>query len=101
MKREIRKFTAEFKAQVAIEAIKGHETLSQLSERFKVSSVMISKWKSEFIENAFAAFAEKKSEDAKEKDLEQCYSKIGKLEMKLDFAKRASKALGIPMPTED
>lgn len=85
MKRERRKFTAEFKAQVAIEAIKGQETLSQLSERFKVSSVMISKWKSEFIENASAAFAEKKSEDAKEKDLEQCYSKIGELEMKLDL----------------
>ncbi|MCQ2233292.1 MAG: transposase [Paludibacteraceae bacterium] len=85
MKRERRKFTAEFKAQVAIEAIKGQETLSQLSERFKVLSVMISKWKSEFIENASAAFDEKKSEDAKEKELEQCYSKIGKLEMKLDL----------------
>jgi len=101
MKGKRRNFTAEFKAQVAIEALKGQETLAQLSERFNVSSVMISNWKSEFLSNASAAFAEKKKDDAKDKELEQCYNKIGRLEMKLDFAKRASKALGIPMPADD
>jgi len=48
MKRKRRNFTSELKAQVAIEALKGQETLAQLSERFNVSSVMISNWKSEF-----------------------------------------------------
>ena len=95
MKSKRRNFTAEFKAQVAIEALKGQETLAQLSERFNVSSVMISNWKSEFLKNASAAFTEKKRDDAKDKELELCHSKIGRLEMKLDFAKRASKALGI------
>ena len=42
MKSKRRNFTAEFKAQVAIEELKGQETLAQLSERFNVSSVMIS-----------------------------------------------------------
>jgi len=37
MKGKRRSFTAEFKAQVAIEALKGQETLAQLSERFNVS----------------------------------------------------------------
>lgn len=85
MKRERRKFTAEFKAQAALEAIMGQEILSQLSERFKVSSVMIFKWKSEFLANASAAFTEKKVEETKDRELEQCYCKIGKLEMKLDL----------------
>ena len=49
MKSKRRNFTAEFKAQVAIEAQKGQETLAQLSECFNVSSVMISNWKSEFL----------------------------------------------------
>lgn len=62
---------------------------------------MVSNWKSEFLKNASAAFSEKKRNDAKDKELEQCYSKIGRLEMKLDFAKRASKAWGISMPADD
>ena len=94
MKSKRRNFTAEFKAQVAIEALKGQETLAQLSECFNVSSVMISNWKSEFLKNTLAAFSEKKRDDAKDKELDR-------LEMKLDFAKQASKALGIPMPAYD
>lgn len=82
MKSKRRNFTAEFKAQVAIEALKGQETLAQLSECFNVSSVMISNWKSEFLKNTSAAFSEKKRDDAKDKEL-------GRLEMKLDFAKQA------------
>ena len=41
-KNKRRTFTVEFKTQVAIEALKGLETLSHLSERFNVASVMIS-----------------------------------------------------------
>lgn len=70
-----------------------------MSERFNVSSVMISNWKAEFLKNASAAFSEKKKDDAKDKEL--CYNKIGRLEMKLDFAKRASRALGILVPADD
>lgn len=55
MKRERRKFSAAFKAQVAIEAIKERQTLAELSKRFKVHAVQISKWKQEFLENASGA----------------------------------------------
>ena len=47
-----RKFTAEFKAKVALEAIKDQQTLSELSRKFEVSPVIISRWKGEFLENA-------------------------------------------------
>lgn len=43
-----RKFTAEFKAKVALEAIKDQQTLSELSRKFEVSPVIISRWKGEF-----------------------------------------------------
>ena len=79
MKSKRRSFTAEFKAQVAIEALKGQETLAQLSERFNVSSVMISNWKSEFLNNASAAFTEKKKDDAKDRELEQCYNNVSSM----------------------
>lgn len=48
MKRERRKFTAVFKAQVALEAIRERPTLVQLPKRFKAHSIQISKWKQEF-----------------------------------------------------
>jgi len=43
-----RKFTPEFKAKVALEAAKDQLTLAQLSQKFEVNAVTISKWKSEF-----------------------------------------------------
>lgn len=44
-----RKFTSVFNAQVAIEAIKERETLWELSKKFGVHSVMIRKWRQEFM----------------------------------------------------
>ena len=41
-------YTAEFKAKVAIAALKEQETLSELVHRFGVSAMTISKWKQEF-----------------------------------------------------
>jgi len=46
-----RKFTSEFKAQVALEASKNQYTLVELSKKFDVSPVVISKWKGAFLES--------------------------------------------------
>jgi transposase-like protein len=48
MRRMKRKFSAAFKAQVAIEALKEREILAELSARFEVHPAMISKWKQYF-----------------------------------------------------
>lgn len=98
-----RKHTAEFKAKVAINALREQSTLSELSTKYEVSQAQISRWKSEFIKNAASAFggstsgSEKKAAAERDRHLR----KIGELEMKLDFARRASEALGIPMPAGD
>lgn len=98
-----RKHTAEFKAQVAIDALKEQSTLSELSTKYELSQAQISRWKAEFLKNAAAAFGG--STERTEKDIQaerdRHLRKIGELEMKPDFAKRASKALGIPMPEDD
>ncbi|MCJ7448601.1 MAG: transposase [Bacteroidales bacterium] len=49
MKKSRKKHTAAFKAQVAIEAIKEQETLSDLAKRFEIHPQMISNWKREFL----------------------------------------------------
>ncbi len=43
--------TPEYKAKVALEVANDQLTLAQLSEKFKVNAVTISKWKSEFLSN--------------------------------------------------
>lgn len=68
MKKSRRKFSAAFKAQVAIEALKERETLSELANRFEVSPNQISIWKREFLNHASNAFTgEKKKEDTEQK----------------------------------
>jgi transposase-like protein len=56
-KKTRRKFTPEFKAKVVLEAAKDQLTLAQLSQKFEVIAVTISKWKSEFLANLSATFS--------------------------------------------
>ena len=102
MKKARRKYDAQFKAQVALEAIKERETLNELAARFELSPVMISRWKKEFIDNSAAAFGNPVlNEAALEKQKDRYLRKIGDLEMQLDFAKRVSRKLGIEIPADD
>ena len=89
MKRSKRKFSAKFKAQVAIEALKERETLAELSKRFEVHSNMISKWKQEFIERGSEIFEKAPQEKNDEKEQEKLFTKIGQLEMERDFLKKS------------
>jgi len=100
MAQKRRKHSPEFKAKVAVEALKGQETLSVLSEKYKVSSDMICRWKSELVSNASSVFG-KSNNERRTADEDALYAKIGRLEMKLDFAKRVSEKLGIPIPADD
>ena len=97
-----KKYTPEFKAQVAIETLKDQSTLAELAKKYEVSPTMISHWKADLVKNAGSAFGKQgKSEEEVEKKNQELYAKIGKLEMMLDFAKRASQKLGIPMPADE
>nr|CDL66666.1 unnamed protein product [uncultured bacterium] len=97
-----KKYTPEFKAKVALEALKEQSTLAELAKKYEVSQVMISRWKGELLKNAGAAFGQQaKSDEDIERENQMLYAKIGKLEVMLDFAKRASKKLGIPMPADE
>lgn len=93
MKKSRRKFSASFKAQVAIAALMERETLAELSERFKVHPNIISKWKQEFIKNSSRAF--EKGNDSPSVDVDKLYAKIGKLEVERDFLEKAYLITGL------
>ena len=82
-KRPRRNHGAVFKAKVALEAIKGEQTLVELSERFQVHPNQITEWKKQLLERASEIFdKEKKSEGP---DVKELHAKIGQLAMENDF----------------
>ncbi len=92
-----RKFSAEFKAKVALEAIKNQKTLAQLSQQFEVNPITISKWKSEFLENMAVVFDRSSGKQSDASDsLDPLYAQIGQLKVELDFLKKSARKLGIP-----
>ncbi|MBV6644170.1 MAG: transposase [Cyclobacteriaceae bacterium] len=95
MKRTRRKFTPDFKARVAVEAIKEHRTLAELSKHFEVSPVVISRWKKEFLENMSKAFGEKSDNEEGTVDTEKLYAQIGQLKVENDFLKKSLKKTGL------
>jgi transposase len=95
MKTERKKYSAAFKAKVAIEALKERETLAELSKHFDVHPTMISKWKQEFIERSSEIFSTKAPEDNFEAEKDRLFAKIGQLEMERDWLKKISKRAGL------
>ena len=96
-KQSRRKFSAEFKDKVALEAIKNEKTLAELGHQYEINAVTISKWKAEFLENMAVIFEngrEKKSPQDSP-DLDHLYSQIGQLKVENDFLKKSAKRLGI------
>ena len=96
-KQSRRKFSAEFKAKVALEAIKNEKTLAELGHQFEINPVTISKWKAEFLEKMSVIFENSTSKKSQERspDLEQLYAQIGQLKVENDFLKKSARRLGI------
>jgi transposase-like protein len=85
-----RKHSDEFKAKVAVEAVKGVRTLSELSSTFKVHPTVIGHWKRRLLDGAASLFsgpgqAAGKSEEELTAPL---YEEIGRLKMEADWLKK-------------
>ncbi|GBF20078.1 transposase [Arenibacter sp. NBRC 103722] len=88
MKTPRRKFSASFKAKVAIEAIKEQTSLPELAAKFEIHPTQISNWKREFLKNADLAFGSKPEKEDPDVDTAPLYSKIGQLQVENDFLKK-------------
>ena len=99
MKKQRRKHSAEFKARVALEAIKGIKTLSEIAKEYEIHPVMVGKWKTEMLNRLPELFDANTPENNKdsEKEKEQLHRKVGQLTMEVDFLEKKCKQLGIPV----
>lgn len=88
MQRSRRNHTPTFKAKVAIAAIKGDQTVSELAKRFDVHPNSIVQWKSQLLERAAEAFGGD-GPKSNGPDIKELHAKIGQLALENDFLERA------------
>lgn len=89
-KQSRRKFTADFKSKVVIEALKERSTIEELAKKYEVHPTQINTWKREFLGKAASLFDDKNEHDDKQKeaDTERLYAQIGQLKVENDFLKK-------------
>ena len=96
-KRRMRKrYEASFKARVALAALRGDKTLSELATEFSVHGNLISQWKRRLLTNVPRVFEE--PEDDAQRDhqavVEELHRQIGQLHVELDWLKKKAAQQG-------
>ena len=87
MKESRRKHSPSFKAKVALEALKGEETIAQIASRFEVHPTQVTKWKKSLQDEAASIFGEDHARKKKEDEnlVARLYQEIGQLKVEKDF----------------
>lgn len=86
MSKKRTRYTAEFKAKVALAALKNDETVSELAIRFGVHPTMISSWKRALVDSAADIFSKgQKAQKQNEAQVDDLYRQIGQLKVENDF----------------
>lgn len=90
MAQKRKRHSNDFKARVAIEAVKGVRTLSELSAAYAVHPTVIAHWKRQLIEGAPEVFARGGGPGGKTEDevTAPLYQEIGRLKMEVDWLKK-------------
>ncbi len=95
MSKPNRTHTPSFKAQVALAAVKGDRTISQVAAHFQIHVNLAAHWKKQLLDGAANVFVPpgKGPPPLDEAKLAELYEQIGRLQVELAFAKKKSAAL--------
>ena len=84
-----KKYSKEFKARVALEAIKSQKSIAQISSEFDVHSNMVSKWKKQLKDNIANIFIRKNEQEPDaERQIDNLHRQIGKQQVEIDWLKK-------------
>jgi putative transposase len=88
-------YPGDFKAKVALEAIRELKTVAEISSLFGVHSTMITRWKKEALEKLPTLFSDKNQRKQKDDDelINSLYQQIGQLKVELDWLKKKASIL--------
>lgn len=85
-------YTAQEKAKIALDAIKGNQTIAQLTSKYSVHASQITTWKKQLLAALPNAFSDKRKRENKDQQqlVEQLYQQIGQLTIEIDWLKKKS-----------
>ncbi len=95
-RRPRRNHSSSFKAKVALAAIQGEITLSELASRFDVHPNQITQWKSQLVESAPDVFGSNPRDPETQVDIKSLHAKMGQQSLEIDFLSGALGKAGLP-----
>jgi transposase-like protein len=96
MSKKRRHYAASFKFKVALEAVIGMRTISQIASEYEVHPTLVRNWKKQLLEEGAEVFTTKgKREEREQAEQEaQLYEQIGRLKMELEWLKKKATQFG-------
>lgn len=87
-----KRYDSQFKATVALEAIKNQKTIAQIASDYSVHPNQVGQWKKQLLQLLPEVFSNRQtsSEKAKEQLIDELYRQIGQLKVELDWLKKKS-----------
>ena len=85
-------YSADLKAKLALEVIKGNRTLAEIASDAQVHPNLLTQWKRQLLESMPTVFSDKRLKENKEQEAltDQLYQQIGQLKVELDWLKKKS-----------
>lgn len=100
MSKKRKQYSAQFKAKVALEALRGEKTIAEIAAQYEIHPTMIHNWKRQLLEGANGIFEQSNqaAEANSEADAQiaELYRQIGQLKVERDFLATRSARLGLP-----
>ena len=87
-KRTRRRYTADFKAEVALAALTERQPLAELAAHYQLATTQITRWKQQLREQAAQVFTDTPAPSALVPDVEPLYAAIGRLQMENALLKK-------------
>tara|TARA_B100000609_G_scaffold147904_1_gene119558 strand:+ start:66 stop:350 length:285 start_codon:yes stop_codon:yes gene_type:complete len=87
-----KRYSEDFKARIALEALKERQTISEIAYEHELHPNQVTQWKKQLLDNAHLSFSDgrKKSKQVDNKEA-LLYQQIGQLQVELDWLKKKSK----------
>jgi len=85
-------YSKEFKARVALDALKGQKTVGEIASEHKIHPNQVSQWKKKALEGMADSFARGKSNEVEclESERDRLYQKVGQLQVEVDWLKKVT-----------
>ncbi len=87
-KRKRRRFTAERKAKIAVEALREQKTVAEIASTYECHPNQVAKWKKDALEGLPLVFSGKPNDRSDEKQTASLYEQIGRLKVELEWLKK-------------